>query len=206
MVYAAAIPIFCPAPFFASVSAGSEKHFRLLHWHCSNTSTSTKSSIKLLLVTSFVFLWVKRVWRVAHVTNAWLRFILWLPQKMQMQTVTRQRIWVVWTWLHVSSCSDRSRDSDGLRTQLSRNRNSIPGRCRRFFFSPQRVDRLWDPPSLVSNGAPMALSPEVNKLRYEVDHLLHLWVEVKDTWSYTSTPHTLSWCGSYLSTVYSSLL
>jgi hypothetical protein len=28
----------------------------------------------------------------------------------------------------------------------------IPGRGKRFFSSPQRPDRLWDPPSLLSNG------------------------------------------------------
>jgi hypothetical protein len=29
---------------------------------------------------------------------------------------------------------------------------SIPGRGKWFFSSPQRPDRLWDPPSLLSNG------------------------------------------------------
>jgi hypothetical protein len=29
---------------------------------------------------------------------------------------------------------------------------SIPGRGKRFFTFPQRPDRLWDPPSLLTNG------------------------------------------------------
>jgi hypothetical protein len=31
-------------------------------------------------------------------------------------------------------------------------RGSIPGRAKRLFSSPQRSDRLWGPPSLLSNG------------------------------------------------------
>jgi hypothetical protein len=32
------------------------------------------------------------------------------------------------------------------------NQGSIPSRGRDFLSSPQRLDRLWDPPSLLSNG------------------------------------------------------
>jgi hypothetical protein len=48
----------------------------------------------------------------------------------------------------------------------------------RIFFSPRRPDRLWGPPSLLSN-------------RYrgrEADHSPPLVPEVKKTWIYTSTP------------------
>jgi hypothetical protein len=31
-------------------------------------------------------------------------------------------------------------------------RDSIPGKGKIFFFTPHRPDRLWGPPSLVSNG------------------------------------------------------
>jgi len=39
-----------------------------------------------------------------------------------------------------------------LQARQPRNRGSIPGRTRDFFFSPKRTDRLWGPPSLVING------------------------------------------------------
>jgi hypothetical protein len=50
------------------------------------------------------------------------------------------------------------------------------------FFSSPRPDRLWGPPSLLSNGYWVALSPG-----READHLPSIAV-VKKTWIYTSTP------------------
>jgi hypothetical protein len=38
-----------------------------------------------------------------------------------------------------------------LRARCPRNRDSIPGRGKKFFFSPQRQDRLWGSLSLLSN-------------------------------------------------------
>jgi hypothetical protein len=33
-----------------------------------------------------------------------------------------------------------------------RDRSLIPGRGKRFFSSPQRPDRVWSPPNILSNG------------------------------------------------------
>jgi hypothetical protein len=43
--------------------------------------------------------------------------------------------------------------SVGIATSYRLDRlGSIPGRGKRFFITKQRPDRLWDPPSLLSNG------------------------------------------------------
>jgi hypothetical protein len=57
----------------------------------------------------------------------------------------------------------------------------------RFFFSPQRPDRLWGPPSLLSNRYPRgggALSPGAMRLGREADHSPPLW-------SYFNSPISL---------------
>jgi len=73
---------------------------------------------------------------------------------------------------HVGSILTRGQDGRP-RFDCRRGRKGI------FFSSPPHPDRLWRPPSLLSNGH---------------------WssVEVKNAWSYTSTPHTSSWSGTSL--------
>jgi hypothetical protein len=59
---------------------------------------------------------------------------------------------------------------------------SSPGWGWEFSSLPPRPDRLWNPPSLLSNG-------------YE--GLLHLVPRSKNEWNYTSTPPVrLSWRGA----------
>jgi hypothetical protein len=53
----------------------------------------------------------------------------------------------------------------------------------RIFSSPCRPDRLWGPPSLLSNGY-----QGVNWQGHEADHSPPTNAEVKKMWAYTSTP------------------
>jgi len=58
-----------------------------------------------------------------------------------------------------------------------------------FFSPPPRPDRLWGPPSLLSNGyQELFLSLGVKRPGREADHLFPSSAEVKNTWRYTSTP------------------
>jgi hypothetical protein len=58
-------------------------------------------------------------------------------------------------------------------------------------YSPQHPDRLWGPPSLLSNGYG-ALSSGVKRQVREADHSTPSSAEVKKTWLYTSTtPYAL---------------
>jgi hypothetical protein len=52
----------------------------------------------------------------------------------------------------------------------------IPGRGKRFFSNSQGPDRLWGPPSHLSN----ALSPGVKRPGREVDRSLSFSAEVKN--------------------------
>jgi hypothetical protein len=63
---------------------------------------------------------------------------------------------------------------------------STPG-IARFFFSPQRPDRLWDQSSLLSNGYRW-LFQGVKRPGREAGHSTPSNAEVKKTWIYTSTP------------------
>jgi hypothetical protein len=63
---------------------------------------------------------------------------------------------------------------------------SSPGRGWEFFSSPPRSDRIWSPPSLLS--IPGALSLGVKRPGREADYSPPSNAEVKNTWSYTSTP------------------
>jgi hypothetical protein len=66
----------------------------------------------------------------------------------------------------------------------------------RIFSSPRRPYWLRDPPSLLSNRY-LGLFPKwVKRLGREADHSPPASAEVKKMWTYTSTPHTLSWRGA----------
>jgi hypothetical protein len=51
----------------------------------------------------------------------------------------------------------------------------------RIFSPPSRPDRLWGPPSLLSNGYPEDLSPVVKRQGREADHSPPTSAEVKKT-------------------------
>jgi len=52
---------------------------------------------------------------------------------------------------------------------------------------PPRPDRLWGPPSVLSNGY-RVLSPGIKRPDRETNNSLPSSVEFKNAWSYTSTP------------------
>jgi hypothetical protein len=66
--------------------------------------------------------------------------------------------------------------------------SSIPGRGWEFFSSPPRPERLWGPPSLLSNGY---IRPG-----READSSPPPNADVKNAWSYISTPQyaLMAWC------------
>jgi hypothetical protein len=58
----------------------------------------------------------------------------------------------------------------------------------RIFSSPRRLDRLWAPPNLLSNGYRGALSRGEKRAGREADHSPPASAEVKKILIYTSTP------------------
>jgi hypothetical protein len=56
-----------------------------------------------------------------------------------------------------------------------------------FFSLPPRPDRLWNPPSLLSNVY-YGFFPGVKRPGREADHSVPFSAEVKNVWSCTSTP------------------
>jgi hypothetical protein len=73
---------------------------------------------------------------------------------------------------------------------------SIPGSVR-FFSSPQRPDRLWGPPSLLSNGYRGSF-PGVKRQRREADQSPPSSAEVKKGGAIHPLPHMSSWHSTYL--------
>jgi hypothetical protein len=63
-----------------------------------------------------------------------------------------------------------------------------------YFFSPWYPDRLWAPPSLLSNRHQGLFPPEVTWSGYEADHSSPSSAEVKNIWSHTSIPPFIAWC------------
>jgi hypothetical protein len=63
----------------------------------------------------------------------------------------------------------------------------------RIFTSACRPDRLWGPPSLLSNGYWRALSPGVKRPGREADHSPPASAEIKKTGSIHLLPNTSSW-------------
>jgi hypothetical protein len=80
----------------------------------------------------------------------------------------------------------RSRHSDWLRAGRPRTPSSSHSRGD-IFSSPRRPDRFWVPPSLQSNGYRGAYSPVLKRPGREADHSPPPSVEVKNTWTYTTT-------------------
>jgi hypothetical protein len=76
-------------------------------------------------------------------------------------------------------------DARGFRVRFSAGQGS----------SPLRADRLWSPPSLLTIGHG-GVSPGVKWLWREAGHSTPYSVEVKNAWSYTSTPPHIfmAWC------------
>jgi hypothetical protein len=58
---------------------------------------------------------------------------------------------------------------------------------RQVLYFPKRTDRLWGPPSVLSNGYRGAPSPEVKQSGRKADHSPPFSAEV-NVWSYISTP------------------
>jgi hypothetical protein len=58
--------------------------------------------------------------------------------------------------------------------------SSIHGRGKRFFFPPQRPDRLWSSPSFISNGYREAFSLRIKQPGLEADHSPLSNAEVKN--------------------------
>jgi hypothetical protein len=81
--------------------------------------------------------------------------------------------------------------SAGLRAGWSG--GSSPGRGWEFFSSPPRPERLWGPPSLLSDG----YRGLVKRTGHEADHSPPSKAKVKNAWSYTSALSMSWWHGAH---------
>jgi hypothetical protein len=71
-----------------------------------------------------------------------------------------------------------------------------PGEGWEFFSSAPRPERLWDPPSLLSNGYQGLFPCGQSGRDVKLTTHLHLVPRSKNEWSYTSTPQYvfMEWC------------
>ena len=66
-------------------------------------------------------------------------------------------------------------------------RGSNPGKEKGFFLNPERPDRLWGTPTFLLNGSRGSF-PGLKRTGRDVDNSSPSSAEVKNEWSYTSTP------------------
>jgi hypothetical protein len=81
-----------------------------------------------------------------------------------------------------------NRYSDWLRAGRSDDWGSIPAGYWEFFSSTSNPDRLWGSPCLLPNGYGGLFPLGVKRPGSEADHSPPSSTEVKNAWSYTSTP------------------
>jgi hypothetical protein len=115
------------------------------------------------------------------------------PMLILLMTLNSNTIW--WDGFQKYKSHSRSRDNAlgyGLDDQWFESRQGL-----RIFLSPPRPDRLWGPSSLLSNGY-QGPFPWGKRPRHEVDHSPQPSAEVKNAWSYTSSPNTPSWLSAQL--------
>jgi hypothetical protein len=100
---------------------------------------------------------------------------------------------VFWT----TPLANRSRDSVvSIATTYGQDDRGVGVRVpvgSRIFSSPNRPDRLWGPPNLLSNEYQGLFSLGVKQPGREVDHSPPTSAKVKKMWIFTFTPHTPSW-------------
>jgi hypothetical protein len=85
------------------------------------------------------------------------------------------------------------RYSDRLHARRSRDQGSIPDRGKRFFSFPQRPDRLWGLPSLLSNGYLSSFPGRKVTGEWSWPTQLHLVPRLRMDGAIPSLPHTSSW-------------
>jgi hypothetical protein len=73
---------------------------------------------------------------------------------------------------------------------------TIPGAGKRLLFTSQCLNRLWDAPSLLSNGYRGTLTPGVKLPGREADQLSPSSTEVKNGGAIPLLPDTSSWSGA----------
>jgi hypothetical protein len=71
-------------------------------------------------------------------------------------------------------------------------RCSIPSRYKDLFLRHHCIRTALRPPSLLLQGVTGAFCLEIRRPGHEADHSPSSFAEVKNAWSYTSTPHHTS--------------
>jgi hypothetical protein len=118
-----------------------------------------------------------------------------LPNYTASQVKSRSRPCGIYGGQSGSGAVFTSRDSSvGISTGFELGgRGWIPGRGKKFLFSSQCPDRLWGPPSLLSNWYRGALSTAVKRPGHEADHSPLSCAEVKNGGAIPTLPSTSSW-------------